>query len=253
MLKNKNAIVTGCNRGIGRVIVEEFAKNGANVWACARMPNAEFEAYLADLSTKHKVWLKPVYFDLCDAAALKSAVQSIFKEKLPVDILVNCAGVAHGGIFQMTPIATIKDVFETNFFAPMALTQQVLKIMLRQKSGNIINFSSIAGQDLKVGNCAYGVSKAAIAAWSKAISAELAPYGIRVNAVAPGLTKTDMADLMNEKALVDGIESSAMKRIATPTEIADVVVFLASEKSSFVNGQNIRIDGGGGVLITRPT
>ena len=253
MLKNKNAIVTGCNRGIGRVIVEELAKNGANVWACARTPNAEFEAYLAELSAKYNVWLKPVYFDLCDAAALKSAVQSIFKEKLPVDILVNCAGVAHGGIFQMTPIATIKDVFETNFFAPMALTQQVLKIMLRQKSGNIINFSSIAGQDLKVGNCAYGVSKAAIAAWSKAISAELAPYGIRVNAVAPGLTKTDMADLMNEKALVDGIESSAMKRIATPTEIADVVVFLASEKSSFVNGQNIRIDGGGGVLITRPT
>ena len=247
MLQNKNAVVTGAARGIGKVLVEEFAKNGANVWACARKPSAEFEAHLQSLAKEFGVWVKPLYFDMRDAAAMKEAVKAIRAEKLPVDILVNCAGVAHGGLFQMTPVAQIKDVFEVNFFAQLELTQLILKIMLRQKSGAILNFSSIAGLDLKVGNCAYGVSKAAIAAWTKTIGSELAPYGIRVNAVAPALVQTDMAHLMEEKAAEDLIESSAMKRLARPQEIAELALFLVSDKASFLNGQTIRIDGGGGV------
>lgn len=250
MLKNKNAIITGSNRGLGKAIVEEFAKNGANIYACARSQNGKFEKHLQNLAEKYKVNIKPIYFDLSDSFAMKEGFKKIYSDKQSIDILVNCAGVAHGGLFQMTPISKIKEIFEINFFSQMEFTQLVLKIMMKQQKGNIINFSSIAGLDLKVGNCAYGVSKAAMTAWTKTISAELAPCGIRVNAIAPALTDTDMAKLMDEKAVIDGIESSAMKRMATPQEIVEVVLFLASDKSSFINGQTIRVDGGNGVLFS---
>lgn len=249
MLKNKNAIITGSNRGLGKAIVEEFAKNGANIYACARSQNDEFEKRLQNLAEKYKVKIKPIYFDLSDSFAMKEGFKKIYSDKQAIDILVNCAGVAHGGLFQMTPISKIKEIFEINFFSQMEFTQLILKIMMRQQKGNIINFSSIAGLDLKVGNCAYGVSKAAVAAWTKTISAELAPCGIRVNAIAPALTDTDMAKLMDKKAVIDSIESSAMKRMATPQEIVEVALFLASDKSSFINGQVIRVDGGNGVLF----
>lgn len=249
MLKNKNAIITGSNRGLGKAILEEFVKNKANIYACARKQNDEFEKYLQTLAEKYKVWIKPIYFDLGDLSSMKESFKKIYADKQAIDILVNCAGVAHGGVFQMTPISKIREIFEINFFAQMELTQLILKIMTRQKKGNIINFSSIAGLDLKVGNCAYGVSKAAVAAWTKTIATELAPYGIRVNAIAPALIDTDMAKLMDEKAVVDSIETSAMKRLGTPQEIADLALFLASDKSSFINGQTIRIDGGGGGIL----
>lgn len=244
MLKNKNAIVTGCNRGIGRVIVEEFAKNGANVWACARTPNAEFEAYLADLSAKHKVWLKPVYFDLCDAAALKSAVQNIFKEKLPVDILVNCAGVAHGGLLSMTTMEKLKEVFEVNYFSSVYLMQLVSKIMMKQKSGNIINIASVGGIETNAGYLAYGSSKAALIWATKSVSRELGKYNIRVNAVAPGLTKTQMGGYKNAEELEKTIQRTSLQRMAEPIEIANTVVFLASNVSSFVTGHILGVDGG---------
>lgn len=249
MLTNKNAIITGSNRGLGKVMVEQFAKNGANIYACARSQNDEFEKHLNNLAQKYQVWIKPIYFDLSDSLAMKESFKKICSDKQPIDILINCAGVAHGGLFQMTPIAKIKEIFEINFFSQMEFTQLILKIMLRQKRGNIINFSSIAGLDLKVGNCAYGVSKAAVSAWTKTISAELALYGIRVNAIAPGPTDTDMTMFMDKKAVIDGIEASAMNRLATPLEIVEVALFLASDKSSFINGQTIRVDGGSGVLF----
>ena len=104
--------------------------------------------------------------------------------------------------------------------------------------------SSILGLDIKEGSCSYGLTKTAIAAWTKTLACELAPYGIRANAIAPGLVDTNMATLMEEKAYDDMINNTTMKRLAKPTEIAKVGVFLASENSSFVNGQVIRVDGG---------
>jgi 3-oxoacyl-[acyl-carrier protein] reductase len=243
-LKGKHAIITGTNRGIGRALVEAFAANGANVWAHARRETPEFVADMQQIAERYGVQIWPVFFDMTNRVAMKEVVKGIFIQKLPVDILVNNAGMAHGGLFQMTPVVTIREVFEVNFFAQLELTQLVAHIMARCKSGSIVNMASIVGQDLHAGTCAYGTSKAALIAITKVLAAELAPLGIRVNAVAPGLTDTDMAKKMETKAEQAMLENSAMKRMAHPDEVADAVVYLVSERATFITGQVLRVDGG---------
>jgi len=179
---------------------------------------------------------------MLDTAAMKERVKELKKDKIVIDALINNAGIAHGGLFQMTPVSDIKKVFDVNLFAQMELTQLVLKIMAKENAA-IVNVASVAGVDMKGGNSAYGVSKAAMIAWTKVLQTELRGK-VRVNAVAPGLTETDMATLMEKQAGLSMVQNSLMKRMAKPEEIANVAVFLASYKSSFINGQVIRVDGG---------
>lgn len=244
MILNKNVLITGTNRGIGLALVKAFANEGANVLAHARKKTPEFVEEMNELSKKYNVKIEPVYFELTDSNAMKETIKLIVKSKTKIDILVNNAGIAHGGLFQMTSINNIREIFDVNFFSVVELTQLVARIMTRQKSGNIINISSISGIDLKAGNCAYGTSKAALIALTKTLSAELAPQGIRVNVIAPGLTSTNMARLMENKAGEEMTRETALDRLARPEEIAQVATFLASEKSSFITGQVIRVDGG---------
>lgn len=244
MLKGKTALITGTARGLGKAFVEEFAKNGANVIAHARKETPEFMQMIAKVSQKYGVSVTPVFFDMTDAEAMKNAVCKIIADKTPVDILVNNAGVAHGGLFQMTAMSKIREVFEINLFSHMTLTQLLLRYMVKRGGGSIINIASISGMDLLAGNCAYGVSKAAFIAFTKTLAAECGANGVRVNAISPGLTDTDMANLMEEKAGNKMVESSAMNRRARPDEIANIAVFLASDNASFINGQTIRADGG---------
>jgi len=240
----RNAIVTGSNGGIGRAVIEELAHSGFNIWACMRNGNDETLHFFEQIANSNDIMITPVYFDVTDTNTLKKEIKNILKSKESIDVLVNVAGISHGGLFQATPINTIKEVFEINLFSYMEITQLVLKAMYRQRNGSIINVASIAGIDLKPGNSAYGVSKAAVIAWTKTLAAEVGGFNIRVNAVAPGLTDTRMASNMEKKAGNEMIDESAMKRLANPYEIAKVITFLASENSSFVNGEVIRIDGG---------
>jgi len=241
---NKTAIITGTNRGIGKQIITTFAKNGYDIWACARNNNSEFEEYIEDLSYRYNVIIEPVYFDLSDSNSIKNGIKSILCEKKPIDVLVNNAGVAHGGLIQMTSVDDIRDVFDINFFAMVQITQMVFRSMVRNGRGSIINMGSVAGLDLEEGNCAYGVSKAAVMAFTKTAAKEFARYNIRVNAVAPGLTDTTMATMMDKKAGEAMLSRSSLGRLATPEEISNAVLWLASDEASFVTGQTLRVDGG---------
>lgn len=244
ILKSKTAFITGCNRGIGKEIITLFAQEGANIIACIRKENPEFSTYIQKLSSKANVSIELLYFDMLDEENIKSAISPLIKSKTKIDILVNNAGIATGSLLQMTSMNKLKEVFQINFFSQVLITQLISKLMIREKNGSIINMGSIAGLENFAGYTAYGSSKAAMMFFTKTIARELSSYHIKVNAIAPGLTDTDMAEQMDEKAAAKMIERSGLKRLAKPQEIAELALFLASDKSSFITGQIIRIDGG---------
>lgn len=244
LLYGKTAIVTGCNRGIGWEIVKIFAQNGANIIAHARLKNESFEENLFYLGQSYNVNIRPIYFDLIDENDIKTSINSLYQDKIVVDVLVNNAGIAHGGLFKMTSIDNLKEIFQINFFSQLYLTQMIIKLMKKSNNASIINIASIAGLDAEEGSIAYGSSKAALIYSTKVLSKELVLDNIRVNAIAPGLTDTEMALQMELKAKNKMLENSAMGRMATSDEIAKTVLFLASNMSNFVNGQVIRVDGG---------
>jgi len=192
LLKGKTAVLTGSNRGIGKAILEVFAKNGLNIWACTRKQESEFSDYIAKLADETSVNIRQVYFDLADLEQVKEGAKTIMSAKQPVDILVNNAAIIYTASFQMTPSDKMKEVFNINFFNQVLLAQYITRIMIRQKSGSIINISSSAAIDCNEGRIAYASSKAALICATKVMARELAAYSIRVNAVAPGLTKTNM-------------------------------------------------------------
>ncbi len=245
LLKNKTVVLTGCNRGIGKAILGVFAKNGASIWACVRQLDDDFIDFTKGVEDDHEVNITPVPFDLADEGQVKEGINTIRSAKQPVDILVNNAGVIFTALFQMTSVAKMKEVFEINYFSQILLTQSITKIMARQKAGSIINISSSAAIEGNEGRMAYASSKAAIIASTKVMAKELAMYNIRVNAIAPGLTETDMMQGSTSKeALEYTLKRICMRRIGKPEEIANVALFLSSELSTYMTGQVLRVDGG---------
>ncbi len=244
MLSGKNAIVTGSNRGIGKAIVETFAHNGANVWACARNYNKDFEEHISKIETQYNVWIKPIYFELESEEEIKKAIKSIIFENPKIDILVNNAGILDMSLFQMVPMERIRKMYQINLFAPMLTTQVVLKAMVRRKKGCIINIASLAGEQASPGNSIYGSSKAALAHWTKILASEVTTAGIRVNAVAPGSTETDLMSAHKSEVRKELYKESFMERLGKPNEIAEVVAFLASDNAQFINGSIVDVNGG---------
>ena len=247
MLKNKNAIITGARRGIGRATVEVFASHGANIWACARAQDDAFEADMRSVAEKYSVSIWPVYFDVTNTAQVKEAVQVIRKQNLSINALINVAGISSAGdptIFAMTSMEKMKRVLDVNLFSVVLLTQYVSRLMAKQNGGSIVNLASISGLDSTTAQFEYAASKGAIIAGTRNLARALSPFHIRINAVAPGLIETDMTAAF-DKASKDALLSTVlMGRMGTADEIAEVIAFLASDLSSYMTGQIIRVDGG---------
>lgn len=239
-----NVIITGSNRGIGKAMVEAFASSGANIWACARKASPEFEIWLKETAEKHNIWIKPVYFELTDAESINAGIQTIIDDGQPIDVLVNNAGISTVGLLSMSKVDDIERMFQVNYFSMLRIIQKVSKKMSRQRSGVIINMGSLAGIEPQPGKIAYGSSKAAVMMMTKCLSKELGPMGIRVNSIAPGPIETEMIHQYNDTMLEKLASESALRRLGRKGEIAQVAVFLASDKASYINGEVIRVDGG---------
>ncbi|MCU6670075.1 SDR family oxidoreductase [Enterobacteriaceae bacterium H4N4] len=244
MLKDKNVIITGCKRGIGRAMIEVFAANGANIYAHARSADDDFLTDMASTAMRHGVEIWPLCFELTDTIAMKLAVKKLMSEKRPLHGLVNNAGITLNALFQMTTEQALRQQFEVNFFALFNFTQAVSKLMVRQRQGSIVNIASTAAQDGNAGKSAYGASKAAVIALTQSIAAELGDSGIRANCIAPGITDTDMLETMPAAVIELTRNQTDLRRLGNPTNIADAAVFLVSELSSYVTGQTLRVDGG---------
>jgi 3-oxoacyl-[acyl-carrier protein] reductase len=236
-LSNKVAIVTGASRGIGRAIALELGQAGAQVIvnynrsASAAQAVAESingRAVQADVSTKE------------GCAALVAAAQSLGS----LDILVNNAGINRDGLMVRMSDADWHDVMDTNLHSTFRLCRAATELMMRQRSGSIINVTSVSGIRGNAGQANYAASKAAVAAMSSSLAKEMGRRGIRVNCVAPGFVATDMVEAMNPKVVEIAKSMIPMRRLATPSEIAKVVCFLASDDASYVSGQEWAVDGG---------
>lgn len=246
MLNNKNAIVTGARTGIGKAVVEAYAKEGCNVWAVVHRDDEQFISDMNTIAQDCGVWIKVVKINLEDEEDIKRGMREITADKLPIDILVNGAGVTSPSrLIVMTSLKDMHRVMQVNFFAAVQMSQLVSKVMLRQKSGSIINIASIAGIDGDLSQLEYGASKAALICATKKMAYEWGNFNIRVNAVAPGLIETKMLSEMESKVVDELVRKTSLHRVGQPEEIAQLCIFLGSDRSSYISSQTIRIDGGG--------
>lgn len=242
LLKNKVALVTGGTRGIGLATVQRFCEEGAFVFI-----NGRDEDLTNHISKKFNLQgynTKALCFDVSNPEDVSNAFKIVFKEAKGIDILVNNAGVLDDALIGMVTTTQILDTFGANTFSVLYTSQYASRLMSRKKAGSIINLSSIIGTNGNKGQAVYAGSKSAVIGITKSLAKELAHSNIRVNAIAPGFINTDMARSIPEDIYQERVDSIAMKRIGEVTDVANAVVFLASDLSNYVTGQIIGVDGG---------
>lgn len=241
MLSGKIAVVTGGSRGIGREICLELARRGADV-AFLYAGNAEAAEETLALLREQGVRAEAYQCDVSDAAAVKEVFKTLLAAFGKADILVNNAGVTRDKLAMMMKEEDFDRVLSVNLQGAFYCAKQVIPVMVKQRSGKIINISSVSGLMGNAGQCNYAASKAGMIGLTKSLARELASRGITCNAVAPGFVETDMtASLAENNPLTDSIP---LKRFAKPAEVAKLVAFLASPDADYITGETIRIDGG---------
>lgn len=245
LLSEKVCIVTGAAQGIGKAIAERMAADGAIVYACDRVEGV-MDDWARDCSGCHHTRVQPLYFDVTDTAAVKSALMSVFKSEKHIDVLVNNAGVVFNKKIGMIVREETELMFRVNVIAVIELVQLVSRLMARTGGGSIVNIASVTAVLGSPGQSAYSATKGAIIAFTKSAAKELAAQGIRVNAVAPGIVKTErfaeLYEASGEK--IDArIQRIALGRLGTPADVANACSFLASDRASYISGQVLGVDG----------
>ncbi len=236
------AIVSGASKGIGKAISKKLIDNGISVALISRQDENGLKE-VADYATQKNVKAKYYLADVSNSSKIKEIYTDIIKEFENVDILVNNAGISLYKLFNDCDEKDFDKIVGTNIKGVFNLSRLVSNDMIRSKSGNIINISSIWGQSGSSMEVLYSMTKGAVNSFTKALAKELAPSGIRVNAVAPGVVNTAMNDIFDDEDKKTLMEEIPMGRFANSEEIADLVLFLSSEKSSYISGQIITIDG----------
>jgi 3-oxoacyl-[acyl-carrier protein] reductase len=235
-LSGKIAIVTGCNRGIGKSILDIFVEHGATVYAIAR----KIDSLQCSEESSRVI---PCYLDVTDKNAIKDLFLTVKKNAGKLDILVNNAGVMQDALLGMITEHQIHTTFEVNVFANILMMQYASKLMTKQQSGSIINLASIMGIYGNTGQIVYSASKGAVIAMTKSAAKELAPQHIRVNAIAPGIISTDMLHSVPHEKLETLKSKVAMGTLGFPVDVAKAALFLASDLSEYISGQVLGVDG----------
>jgi 3-oxoacyl-[acyl-carrier protein] reductase len=244
LLNNKSALITGASRGIGKAIAEEFAKNGIEHLILFARDIDKLNKLKEEFSAKYSTNVHVFELNIRDTERIKLLSKEIRTQKIPIDIIVNNAGVLADAVIKMVSENMVKEIYETNVYGSIYITQNFLSDMIKKRYGSIINLSSIIGVHGNVGQSIYGSSKSAIIGFTKSLSKELAPLGIRVNAIAPGFIETDMIKAVNETTYQKIFANIGMKKLGKPEDVAKVALFLASDMSDYVTGQIIGVDGG---------
>jgi 3-oxoacyl-[acyl-carrier protein] reductase len=245
LLKNQYVVITGCNKGIGKETLKVFSEAGINIFACVRKIDSTITKYTKNLEKKNKNKIILIELDFSKKDIVKSAANKILRYEKVIYSLINNAGAIETSLFQMSSISNLYNLFDINFFNQTLFTQYILKSIIKSKNGSIVYVSSTSALDGNAGRNIYSSSKAAMNAQAKVLSRELGRLNIRVNVVAPGLVDTQMMRKNTPKNIMEKvILDSSLKRVGNPSEIANTILFLSSEKSSFITGQIIRVDGG---------
>ncbi|MFC4709501.1 3-oxoacyl-[acyl-carrier-protein] reductase [Enterococcus eurekensis] len=238
-LKDKVAFITGSTRGIGLEIAKAFAKEGSNIVLNGR--SAISDALIAEI-TDLGVKCIAVSGDISDFEQASRMIKETEDQLGPVTILVNNAGITNDKLMLRMKPDEFDQVLKINLTGTFNMTQQVLKKMLKQREGAIVNLSSVSGLMGNVGQANYAASKAGVVGFTKSVAREVAPRGITCNAIAPGFIKTDMTEVLGEKVIEEVKKNIPMQRFGSVEDVAQTAIFLA--KSSYITGQVVNVDGG---------
>jgi 3-oxoacyl-[acyl-carrier protein] reductase len=240
-LDGRVALVTGASRGIGRAVAVALAAKGATVVAAARGDHAQATV---DLIRSQGGCAESATLDVTDAASIEAVVVAALARSGRVDILVNNAGITRDQLVLRMKRDDWDAVLATNLTAAFTCTQAVLKPMLKQRAGRIVNITSVVGQAGNAGQANYAASKAGLIGFTKSLALEVASRNITVNAVAPGLIETDMTRALSEGAQDGWQNRIPLKRLGTPEDVAAAVAFLASDEASYITGHVLAVNGG---------
>jgi 3-oxoacyl-[acyl-carrier protein] reductase len=242
--KDKVVLVTGGSRGIGRACAVAFAKAGAATVVISYAGNEAAAQESVKLIQEAGAKAEAVKFDVADTAACSTAVENIVKAHGRLDVLVNNAGVAVDGLVMRLKDEDWDKQLDTNLKGAFALIRAASRPMMKQRGGAIINLTSIVGESGNGGQAAYSASKAGLIGLTKSVAKELASRNIRVNAVSPGFIGTDMTAGINEEMRKKMLENIPLARLGTPEEVANAVVFLASDSAAYITGEVLKVNGG---------
>ena len=243
LLENKIALITGATRGIGRGIAMTFAKQGASVAFTYNSSSAAADELVKELESLG-VKAKGYQSNAANFDAAQTLAADVLKEFGTIDILVNNAGITKDNLLMRISEADFDDVIEVNLKSVFNLTKAVIRPMMKQRAGSIINMSSVVGVKGNAGQTNYAASKAGILGFTKSVALELGSRNIRCNSVAPGFIETEMTDKLNPDTVKEWRNAIPLKRGGSPDDVANACVFLASDMSSYITGQTLNVDGG---------